>query len=836
MLDKPSCVISSYVRKILIRSTLLKNEYKILEYSFIRKCIYIRNENSPKKFLNIDIRNFVNIINNISDKGVHKEIINIPSVRNIKSGEKKEKDTDKIKHIKENNINNNLISNNINDNLYYKQDKFIGSKKLPINYIKKINNNNNKNNNKNNYNNNNIIFKYHSSFHNYNIKKYTIKTFHNLVFNINEECTMENKFLGKYEDNNILYEKDVKNNYDEVNSEYEENTLIKSDLRKEKSKYIFKEFSVFSFNILANSLVDYKYDNNGYNIMQWMNRKKWIHQNIMNKLSDIICLQEIEESYFIELKNELEKLHFKGLFLKKKKDTCKDGICIFYNTKVFELLFFDEVIYDKSCLLKKWHVGLIIALRNIISKRIDHFEEFHENNMNKKNYKNECDRILQNSNTHMNNNKNNNNNNNKNNCNIFNMCDDIVIVSNTHLIFDSYKGDVKLYQICYMTYRLILMMKKCINYIKKRKKGNDNTNSDTSSSSCYNYKNDLSLCPKDDTFLKPCIIVCGDFNITPNSLLYYFIVNRFINLKHINLKYLSGQYLMFNKQYYFYNYLKGIEITKMFDDNIVNDLKYGCSNKLPEQIKKEPLFLIFKDEQILNEEYLLNLINKSNTNKNEKNNNNNNNNNFDCYMDNYNSFEDASYNIKNKDTQNEIYHNYRKRSNDMLSIKGKIKNINNINNINNNNDNNEKKGSYVIQINEKERNVHMNLNEEHNNNILDNEEEDFILYYPLYFKSIYNKSTDNIVEKSCYKYDSIDTLNNLENNLMLCQIPFTVFHGKQKGCVDYIFYSYKNLKQVSYTNLPTFDKLSKYGCLPNQKYASSDHLYLHATLIRTIEE
>ncbi|SBT77522.1 DNase I-like protein, putative [Plasmodium ovale] len=622
--------------------------------------------------------------------------------------------------------------------------------------------------------------------------------------------------------------------------------LIKYTKKKKKKKYIyiFKEFSIFSFNILANSLVDYKYDSHCSNVMDWVNRKEFIYENIIKKLSDIICLQEIEESYFIELESKLKLLHYKGLFLKKKKETCKDGICIFYNTKTFELLFFDEVIYDKSFFFKKWHVGLIVALKNLHSKRIEYYDKDtnrSEGNMSE-------------------------NNNWKDTTSFTSKINDIVIVSNTHLIFDSCKGDVKLYQLCYMTYRLIVMMNKCINYLKSNRKGagtrtgekeeigkmgevgktgeadqeeadHEEADHEEADHEEADHEEAYHEAGQEEAYqegeacqtgeyqrqrssvLKPSIIFCGDFNITPNSLLYYYIINRYINLKKTNLKNISGQYLMFKKQYYFYSYLNGNQIRNMFEENIVNDLKYEKYNSLVENMKEESLFSFFKNEDILDAEYLINTFSE----------------NKGDYLKNYNSYE---YTPNILQSAEEFKLPFKKGIMRRKCTHAPIEQARK---------DEEEVSREFLQFADNEGKCDRNKMEELykadtkkerkvDNNTEKNKGEDFILYYPLYFESIYNSCYENREEKPCYKYDDIDKLNSKENNLVLSNMPFTVFHGNQKGCVDYIFYSYKNLKKISCTPFPPFDELAKYGCLPNEKYSASDHLYLHATLVRRTDE
>ncbi|EUD68723.1 hypothetical protein C922_01123 [Plasmodium inui San Antonio 1] len=597
---------------------------------------------------------------------------------------------------------------------------------------------------------------------------------------------------------------------DEINNK--ESIKCAKDMREKKCVYKFKKFSIFSFNILADSLVDYKYENNCSHVMRWMNRKEFIFQNIRRKLSDIICLQEIEESYFTELQEKLKLLNYEGLFLKKKKETCQDGICIFYNTNVFKLLFFDEIVYDKSAFLKKWHVGLIVALKNKLSKKVEWYDGNVTTGDRDGSHHMMGDNHISGS------------------PGFAESADDIVIVSNTHLIFDSCKGDVKLYQLCYMTYRLVAMMNKCLDYLRTREKGVKPGRAEKGKNAEDTGRKRIRegspqgrrVHPTDRRdFLSPAVIFCGDLNITPNSLLYYYIVNRYINLKKINMKNISGQYLMFKKQFYVCSYEKGSEIKKMFDENILSDLKYDHYNTMVDNMRRESLFSFFKNERILDEGYLTSHFFQHGS---------------DAYLRNYNSYEYLKSKFKEGKNDCLPYWGHSERKSNTLSGSEVVRNEDK-------GDENpavvpEEKEHGSINSDEMDHEEGDEDDAEHSHPEkeakipTDQHDDDFILYYPLYFESIYNSVDEERVEKPCHKYDHIDNLKDEENNLPLSDVPFTVFHGKQKGCVDYIFYSYRTLKKISCSAIPPFDKLAKHGCLPNEKYASSDHLYLHATLIR----
>ncbi|GAB67150.1 endonuclease/exonuclease/phosphatase domain containing protein [Plasmodium cynomolgi strain B] len=529
---------------------------------------------------------------------------------------------------------------------------------------------------------------------------------------------------------------------DEINNT--EMIKCRKDIREKKIVYKFKEFSVFSFNILADSLVDYKYENNCSNVMRWINRKEFIFQSIRRKLSDIICLQEIEESYFNELQEKLK------------------------------LLFFDEIVYDKSAFLKKWHVGLIVALKNKLSKKVEWYDGSVSNDDRDGSNQMVGDHHVSGS------------------PGSDESADDIVIVSNTHLIFDSCKGDVKLYQLCYMTYRLVAMMNKCLDYLRARGKGvkpgraeKGNKAEETGEKKKREGSPQGRVHPTDSRdFLSPAVIFCGDLNITPNSLLYYYIVNRYINLKKINMKNISGQYLMFKKQFYVCSYEKGSEIKKMFDENILSDLKYDHYNSIVDNMKRESLFSFFKNERILDEGYLTSHCFFHHGN--------------DTYLRNYNSYEYLMSKFKEGKKDCLSYWGHSGRKSSTLSGSEVVSNEHTC-------DENcaqvsEEKDHGCISFDEmdheegNEDNAEQRHPQKEAKIATDQHDDDFILYYPLYFESIYNSVDEHRVEKPCHKYDHIDNLNDEENNLPLSDVPFTVFHGKQKGCVDYIFYSYRTLK------------------------------------------
>lgn len=296
---------------------------------------------------------------------------------------------------------------------------------------------------------------------------------------------------------------------------------------------------------------------------------------------------------------------------------------------------------------------------------------------------------------------------------------------------------------------------------------------------------------------------------------------------------------MFQKGFYA-NYCKqGKKMKNLFDENVIADLQNMNNTKATENVRKEALFQFFKNKNILKEEYILNMFHQQKG----------------CLID-YDFFEHTFEKERDGEDARRIFFLTLKNNSDKEENRKKENAIhifptNSVKEMETAEITKTTKGITGIGgtkgtegteglIKKETDNIYINTNIKTITNNKENvktqigvQEEDFILYYPLYFRSVYNHMCEESrKEKTCYEYNNMNDLCNNKNNEIKEDIPFTVFHGKQKGCVDYIFYSYKNVDMISCSELPSFEKLFKWGCLPNQKYSSSDHLYLHATMIR----
>ncbi|AFZ80038.1 hypothetical protein BEWA_028880 [Theileria equi strain WA] len=212
-----------------------------------------------------------------------------------------------------------------------------------------------------------------------------------------------------------------------------------------------------TFNALAQSLVDYKYIDNDVEIMSWTTRKLEILKVVRDSRCDIICLQEIDEAdYHDFFVAEFKALGYSVIY-KKKLQNRLDGIAVLYRPSRFKLLVQRDVEFSSEHgQYDKPQVALVVALEDVNS--------------------------------------------------------DVYIVSNTHLLFNKNRGDIKAYQ--------LLMLLNVINEFKAELRERN-----------------------------PIVLMCGDFNITPQSLLYSFLDEGVAVLKNSNPKRISGQYLMFDETY-----------------------------------------------------------------------------------------------------------------------------------------------------------------------------------------------------------------------------------------------------------------------------------------------
>ena len=181
------------------------------------------------------------------------------------------------------------------------------------------------------------------------------------------------------------------------------------------------------------------------------------NQDQPETIPDIICLQEIDQETFSTLLHHLKPANMDGYF--KSRKSKNDGIATFFKTNKFQCLEVVEIEFDKSH-NKTWHwldrdqVAMILVLQDRLAEQI--------------------------------------------------LC-----ISNTHLLFNPKRGDIKLLQ--------LKILFDGIEQIKlKYRKNHQNVN----------------------------LVLAGDFNLCPKSALYNFILDSTFSvsqLKHLDLSQMSGQ-------------------------------------------------------------------------------------------------------------------------------------------------------------------------------------------------------------------------------------------------------------------------------------------------------
>lgn len=237
-----------------------------------------------------------------------------------------------------------------------------------------------------------------------------------------------------------------------------------------------KTVTISSFNILSRHyLWDSVYSYLPLDYTNWNKRFERLNKNFydLTKISDILCFQEMEYQIYNDFwKDQMKNLGYDSIFQKKpkpgywkKSSNMMDGVSIFYNKEKFDLLNYEQINFANHFKHSK-----------IIDQTLDTQTRLNIRNtvaiiaVLKHKFTNE-----------------------------------VLFVSNTHLYWSPKHDDVKLMQ----TYLLTNLLKKSI---------------------MRHYKISLD---EVDSLLKqkngPTIIMTGDFNSKPSSMVYKFMSNGAIN-------------------------------------------------------------------------------------------------------------------------------------------------------------------------------------------------------------------------------------------------------------------------------------------------------------------
>lgn len=134
-------------------------------------------------------------------------------------------------------------------------------------------------------------------------------------------------------------------------------------------------FTLVSYNILSQTLLNdhgYLYSSCNPKDLEWPRRGHRIVSELLNNQADIICLQEVESEHLKSLyQPKLARFGYECLY-KKKTGYKLDGCAIFYKSKLFHLLKYKGIEFnriDVTNLLNRDNVGIIAVLKPKIETR-----------------------------------------------------------------------------------------------------------------------------------------------------------------------------------------------------------------------------------------------------------------------------------------------------------------------------------------------------------------------------------------------------------------------------------------------------------------------------------
>lgn len=222
------------------------------------------------------------------------------------------------------------------------------------------------------------------------------------------------------------------------------------------------KFTICSYNVLCQKTIArtnylYRHLTNTPNYLTWAHRWKGLQEELPSFDADIIGLQEVQCDHYIEDFEPLMKKHgYEGLYKQKYGTNQKDdGCALFFRPSRFDRVAYQEVNYfiSPESVSNRENIAQILALRCRITK-------------------------------------------------------EILIVANTHLLFNEERGQVKLAQLSILF------------------------------ASINKMKQDITLTGESSN---PSILVMGDFNMEPNSKIYEFVVNGILHVEGQLERTMSGQ-------------------------------------------------------------------------------------------------------------------------------------------------------------------------------------------------------------------------------------------------------------------------------------------------------
>ncbi|EFP00147.1 hypothetical protein CRE_18436 [Caenorhabditis remanei] len=224
------------------------------------------------------------------------------------------------------------------------------------------------------------------------------------------------------------------------------------------------QFTICSYNVLCQKTIArtsylYRHLKSCENFLEWNHRWKGLQEELPTFDADVLGLQEVQVDHFEEHFEPFMRKHgYEGIYKQKYGTEQKDdGCAIFYRPEKFERVGYQEVNYfiSPNSISNRENIGQILALRCRITG-------------------------------------------------------EIILVANTHLLFNEERGDVKLAQLAILF------------------------------ASIYKMRSDIGLSTQFKNSIPP-VLVMGDFNMEPNSKIYDFIVNGKLFIEGESIRTMSGQ-------------------------------------------------------------------------------------------------------------------------------------------------------------------------------------------------------------------------------------------------------------------------------------------------------
>lgn len=148
-------------------------------------------------------------------------------------------------------------------------------------------------------------------------------------------------------------------------------TLLTSDRKTSPSFSSPKSFSIMSYNVLAQRLLEdhiYLYRKHDPEALSWENRSKTLLAEIQEADPDILCLQEVQASHLNSFFSKLKDLGYEGLY-KQRSPLHADGCAIYFKTDKLKLISSNTVEYFQcytrrfDCsILDRFNIALIARL------------------------------------------------------------------------------------------------------------------------------------------------------------------------------------------------------------------------------------------------------------------------------------------------------------------------------------------------------------------------------------------------------------------------------------------------------------------------------------------